>query len=201
MGTRGSRNPILLDWFNVTYRSVILVSIIGIALLATAIGYWYYSSRVAPRTQASSAISRAETRLQEVGQLPVDDQVAQAKANARTALDEARSAFGSDDYDIALQAALRSENISIRLIDRRSRCAFEARCEHSITGRASSSKRRFRDRLSDVDLDDVAVFQDVIGRHLLAVEASRSPHSYVLQLIDEIAMDEANRVEDAASDP
>lgn len=117
MAQRGSRNTILLDWFNITYRSVLLVSIIGVGLLAAAIGYWYYSSRVAPKTQASAAIARAETKLIKVGKLPVDDQVAQAKANATTALEESRTAFNSDDYDIALQAAMRSENISIRLLD------------------------------------------------------------------------------------
>jgi hypothetical protein len=117
MSARGSKSPIILDWFNVSYRSVILGVCCLVLLVGAAGGYWYYSSMVAPKTQASEAIHRATQKLAEIGGLEGDDRVQQARANARTALEEARSAFDSADYDVALQAALRSENLSIKALE------------------------------------------------------------------------------------
>ena len=113
-----SRNPILLDWFNVTYRSVILTILAAVVLLVAGGGYWYHHTRVRPKNEASAAITRATQRLAEADRLEGgDDRVREAVANASIALGEARSAFDGREYDVALQAALRSENLSIKAID------------------------------------------------------------------------------------
>ncbi len=117
MAHRGSRNTIVLDWFNVTYRSVITTALVVAVLVGGGGWYWHYHTRVEPRAEAASAIARATARLSEASRLTSpDDRVDQARANARTALEEARSAFELGQYDVALQAALRSEQLSIRAI-------------------------------------------------------------------------------------
>lgn len=117
MPRKGTKNPILLDWFNVSYRSVIFGVCCVVILLCAGGGYWYYSSKVAPRKQANEAIILATQRLTEVADVQGDDRIIQALSNAATALEEARSAFAAGDYDVALQAARRSEYLSVKVQD------------------------------------------------------------------------------------
>ncbi len=118
MAKRGLRSTIILDWVNVTYRSVALW-IAGALLLLFAGGYyWYHSTQIAPRSRADQAIQVASTRLVEASAVTSSDpRVQEARVNARETLEEARSAFDSRDWDRARQAALHSATLSRKAID------------------------------------------------------------------------------------
>jgi len=106
-------NPqIILDWFNVSYKTVYLgIAVAVIAILGGA-GYWIYSSR----GPASAAIDRAAVRYEEAAVHAGDGRWDEMLASARMSLAEARSEFDRHSYKDARESALRSETHSKRVI-------------------------------------------------------------------------------------
>ena len=92
MARSKSRYPVLLDWINVSYRSVIVSIILVVTLVAAAGGYWYHHTRIRPRNEASDTIFRATQRLGEAEKLATEERARQAVANAGAALDEVKAA-------------------------------------------------------------------------------------------------------------
>jgi len=108
---------VLLDWFTVSYRSVVLgVFLLVAALLATG-WYFFFYAPSKPREEAQEAIGRAESRLIEAGRYPPSDRLDEVRGSARSALAEGRDAFQRRQYDDARVAAIRSENFSQKAID------------------------------------------------------------------------------------
>jgi len=118
MSRRSPRNTIILDWFNVTYRSVAWTVLAVVALAGGAGGYWYWSVQVRPREAAVEAIDRAAMLLARAERVPGDDRSEEILASARAALDDARARFGLPEYREARQAALQSSDLSMRVLDR-----------------------------------------------------------------------------------
>ena len=115
MAEKGSR--IQLEWFNVTYRSVISIVAIVALLVGGGVGYWYYFHIYTPRATATEAIERAEGRFAEASSLESpDERLTEVVGNAQVALREAREAYGSLRLDEAYAAAIRSENLSLQAI-------------------------------------------------------------------------------------
>ncbi len=117
MATRTfNKSGFQIEWFNVTYRSVILaVVVLGGALAA---GYvWFGSYAAGPRNAAAEALARATTALARTEALRGDERLEQIRANARAALDEGRTEFDRGRYDDARIAAIRSENLSQKAVD------------------------------------------------------------------------------------
>jgi len=117
MSEHRSRNPIVLDWFNVTYRSVAITVTLGVALILGGAGYWYYVSSWAPARAATREIDEATVKLAEANKVHGDDRVEETKTNARIALDEARSAFAERAYRNAIPAAIRSRHLSMQALE------------------------------------------------------------------------------------
>jgi len=117
MPPRPTKTNILLDWFTVSYRSVVLVAVLVVAGLAA--GGWYLFSYAPgkPRQEAQDAIGRATERLGEASRYPATDRWEEAIGSARSALGEGRDAFQRRQYDDARVAAIRSENFSQKAID------------------------------------------------------------------------------------
>ena len=107
------KSQIILDWFTVSYRSVLLALVV-----VAALGVWgVYACRVGPKRDASAAIGRAEARLAQASALQGPDPLEEVRASARAALDEGHRSFADARYDDARVAAIRSENLSQKAID------------------------------------------------------------------------------------
>lgn len=108
-----AKSQILLDWFNISYRTVYLGVGAVVLLGAGALAFWVYSSR-AP---ASMAIARAAVKYEEASSHKDNGQWDELIASSRVTLAEARSRFASRGYRDAHEAALRSESLSQRVLD------------------------------------------------------------------------------------
>lgn len=108
-----SGNAIQLEWFNVTYRSVLSVVGLAVIVLGGAVGYWYWFHIHTPRAGAAEAIAGAEGKYAEAASLESPDpRLVEVVQSARIALREARDAFSAMSFDDARGAAIRSENLS-----------------------------------------------------------------------------------------
>jgi hypothetical protein len=118
MTRKSPRNsPIILDWFNVTYRSIWLTTVLAVLALGGGGGWWYWKFYVQPQAAAEVAIDRATVHLAQAERTAADDRADEVRANAAAALDEARSRFGGAEYRAATLAAQRSSDLSLRAID------------------------------------------------------------------------------------
>jgi hypothetical protein len=117
MSTNRSGSGILLDWFNVSYRSVLLTVILVIVLAAGGWFAWSQFFEAGPRRAAAGAISQAESRLDLALEHEGEAKFDEAIASARAALSESRASFGNSEYDDARHAAERSDRISRMVID------------------------------------------------------------------------------------
>lgn len=113
---KGHGSRIQLDWFNVTYRSVLSFVVIVVLLAGGGIAYWYYHYVYLPRAGAEAAIASAERRLREAAPLREDDRLGEIVQSAEVALREARQAQAALRFDDARVAAIRSENLSTRAL-------------------------------------------------------------------------------------
>jgi len=116
MSNDGPRS-IQIEWFNVTYRSVVLLVTTAVALGVLGISYWYYSRIYVPRTGAVTALQKAETRYSEAVTLRGDERVAEILESAGGSLNEARRAMAGRLFGDANMAAIRSENLSNQAIN------------------------------------------------------------------------------------
>jgi len=113
---KGRSGPISIEWFNVTYRSVLLVIAGFLLLVAAASSYWYYFHIYAPQAAAQESVNRADERLGEASSVTGDEQTPAVLFSARTALEEARGHLGAKRYNDARVAAIRSENLSLKIL-------------------------------------------------------------------------------------
>lgn len=111
------RPKILLDWFTVSYRSVLVAGVVLGALLVGGGWYLLVYAPSKPRAYAQEAIERASDRIEEAAQYPSTDRLDEARGSARSALSEARDAFRRRQYDDARVAAIRAENFAQKAID------------------------------------------------------------------------------------
>jgi hypothetical protein len=107
-----SGRAIQVEWFNVTYRSVLTAIAVVVLGGGGGGGYWFYTERLAPRREASAALVRADERLAEAAALLDEGRVPELVGSARQALGEARSQFDDADYRNARITAMHSENFS-----------------------------------------------------------------------------------------
>ena len=117
MPSHPQKPRILLDWFTVTYRSVLAGVVLLAAVLAAAGWYFFSYAPSKPRQEAQDAISRADERLADAMRYPPTDRIDEVRGSARSALSEARDAFQRRQYDDARVAAIRAENFSQKAID------------------------------------------------------------------------------------
>ena len=113
---RGGKSSIQLEWFNVTYRSVVTAVALVVLALAGGLGYWYYFHVHRPNSGAVEAIQQAELRLVEASSLRGESRIDEILESATVALADARSSFDSFAYDDARVSAIRSDNLSLNAL-------------------------------------------------------------------------------------
>ena len=111
------RLPVQLDWFNVSYSSLVRIGLVAVVLAAAGGTYWYQTGVKAPRENARQAIADAEQKLaQASSRIESTPQIAEIVESAGIALMEARDAFSGLRYNDARIAAFNSENLSIQAL-------------------------------------------------------------------------------------
>jgi hypothetical protein len=113
---KGSGSGISIEWFNVTYRSIFFIVLPILLLIGAAVLYWYWFYIYAPQAAAQDAVSRAEERLGEASTVVTNDQIQEVLLGASTALEEAKGHLGAKRYNDARVAAIRSENLSLKIL-------------------------------------------------------------------------------------
>ncbi len=117
MSRRERPIPILLEWFNVTYRSVFVGLAVVAGLALAGAGYWYYEHRYRPRREAQASIASAGERYAEAQAHEGNTQLRELIERAGVALESARASFAGGQYPEAQEHALRSESLSQRVLD------------------------------------------------------------------------------------
>lgn len=111
------RLPVELDWFNVSYRSLVRIGVVAVVLAAAGGVYWYQVGFKAPRENARQTIADAEEKLgQARTKAAAFPEIAEIVESAGVALMEAREAFAGLRYNDARIAAFSSENLSIQAL-------------------------------------------------------------------------------------
>ena len=106
-----------VEWFNVTYRSVLGVAALIVAVVGGGGGYWYVRHVHGPRNEAREAIARAERRLGEASALRNEDpRLGEVLDSAGVALRDSRDLLDRLSFDESRAAAIRSENLSRQAI-------------------------------------------------------------------------------------
>lgn len=109
---RGSEKPaILLDWFNVSYRTLYSI---GFALLVVlCAGSWFVYQKFiyegSPRAEARLAIDQAEEALDKAGPMTQQDTTTELKQAAQRLLADARRQYDAANYEDARKAAVESK--------------------------------------------------------------------------------------------
>ena len=114
----GQRPAVLLDWFTVSYRSILL-SIVCIVAVGGVIGggiYYRFFYQQSPRARAAEAISAAETLLEQASAEVSTGEVMELKQSAQRLLAEARRHFDAVNYEDSTRAAEQSQMSSRRLL-------------------------------------------------------------------------------------
>lgn len=117
MSYQAPKSQVLLDWFNVTYRSVGIALGGALLLVVGGFAYWIHARGAGPRTEATEAIARAADRFKEASSLDSEERIDSLRDNARSALDEAHGQYDDGRFDDARRAAIRSENLSQKALD------------------------------------------------------------------------------------
>src|SRR5882672_719537 len=114
----GERPAILLDWFNVSYRSLILGAVGLLIALAVGGGTFYYRMiyQNSPRARASEAIAQAETLLEKASGGESTKEGDALKQSSQRLLAEARRQFDATNFEDATKAAEQSQMSSQRLL-------------------------------------------------------------------------------------
>ena len=106
-----------VEWFNVSYRTVVTAAILLVLVVGGGGGYWFYYHHLAPRDGAHSALERAESAFvdadKHVGEGTKTDEIL---ANAKASLETARAEIAAFNYPDAMLAAVRSETFSRRVL-------------------------------------------------------------------------------------
>jgi hypothetical protein len=117
MSREPQRTSVLLDWFNVSYRSVVAGLAVLVVIAGLAGWYFLFVRPAGPKLEAQDAIARATERLAEAAGYPSEGRLDEVRASARAALDEARGLLARSQYDDSRVSAIRSENLSQKAID------------------------------------------------------------------------------------
>ncbi|MBI3447847.1 MAG: FecR domain-containing protein [Acidobacteria bacterium] len=114
----GDRPAVLLDWFTVSYRSIVGGSIALILLLSAVGGALYYQFvyRNSPRARASTSITQAEGLLEKASAGEATKESEPLKQNAERLLGEARRQFDATNFEDAAKSAEQSQMSSQRVI-------------------------------------------------------------------------------------
>lgn len=114
---KGKRLPVQLDWFNISYNSLLRVGLVVLLLAGAGAVYWYQIGIKAPRENARDAIAEAETKYAEASTQAVAlPSIVEIVEMSAAALKQAREAFSSLRYNDARIAAFNSENLSIQAL-------------------------------------------------------------------------------------
>lgn len=117
MGSRAERTITQLEWYSVTYRSVVAWIITGVvALVASGVG-WYYFRLHRPRQAAAAAITQAADHLSQAEPLAEAQQIRETVERARGALGQARGAFAAHEWADARFAALHASDLSLQALE------------------------------------------------------------------------------------
>ena len=117
MPAHPKKPKILLDWFTVSYRSVVATTVVLAGVIVAAGWYFVFYAPGKPRQEAQEAIVRAEDRMREAARYPAGERIDVVRDSAKSALSEARDAFARRRFDDARIGAIRSENFSQKAID------------------------------------------------------------------------------------
>jgi hypothetical protein len=117
MAAKGEKTLVQLDWFNVSYRSILNYAVLILVLLVGGGGYWYYTGWYAPKKDAQQAIEQAVDAFQTAEQHEDLPGPADHVKHAGASLDTARNAFAGSNYDEAEFQALLSLDRSLTAID------------------------------------------------------------------------------------
>jgi hypothetical protein len=118
MALRRRQDRVLLDWFNVSYQTLLLagLAILVVSVLVTLYLMGYLGGGTHPRAEASRSITEA-TRLLEMALAASDSPDYDAlRHTARGRLGEARQAMAEAMFPEALAAATESQQASRRLL-------------------------------------------------------------------------------------
>lgn len=110
------RSRIVLDWFTVSYRSAFLTGLAILLIVAAAV-WWFGFAPGGDKADAAEAIRRAGEKVAEAFTYPAGDRVDEYRGSARSALEEARTAYHDQRWEEAGYAALRSEGLAQKAID------------------------------------------------------------------------------------
>jgi hypothetical protein len=116
---RGAQQPgVLLDWFNVTYRSLLVWTLIGLVAVAVIGGGAYYKFfyQGSPKARAAEAISAAEQVLEQAGAGEIPPEGRELKETAQKLLADSRAHFDASNFEDASRSAEQSQMSSRRLI-------------------------------------------------------------------------------------
>ncbi len=115
---RGINSQIILDWFNVTYKSLFLGIFIVIIVLAIVIfSYYFYMGQASPRADAKREISKAELLYFDAVVYAAGEKLEEIRDTAKGNLNQARDEYERKNYTDAKIAAIRSQNLSQKIID------------------------------------------------------------------------------------
>ena len=106
MPNRQPKSRILLDWFTVSYRTVV-VGGVGILAAAALLVWWLWFAPSGARAEALDAIHRAEDKVAEASTYPPEPRADEVRRNARVALEESRTAYANSQWEGARVAAIR----------------------------------------------------------------------------------------------
>ncbi len=113
------RKPaILLDWFTVSYRSIVL-GIATLVLAAGAVGgavYYKYVYEGSPKKRAAESISAAEKSLEQASSQATPAEGTELKETAQRLLAEARRHFDASNFEDATRSAEQSQMSARRLL-------------------------------------------------------------------------------------
>lgn len=118
MNKGGQRPAVLLDWFTVTYRSIVL-GIILLVVVGGVVGggiYYKFYYKSSPRTRAAEAIAAAEELLDRATAEAAGDEATDLKQSAQLLLAEARRHFDATNYEDSTRSAEQSQMSSRRLL-------------------------------------------------------------------------------------
>lgn len=109
---RGSEKPaVLLDWFNVSYRTLVSITL-TVLIVAGAGSYYAYLKFVyegSPKAEARLAIDQAEEALDKAGPAVQQDTVAELKQAAQRLLADAQRQYDAANFQDARKAAVESK--------------------------------------------------------------------------------------------
>ncbi|HET6372398.1 MAG TPA: FecR domain-containing protein [Candidatus Polarisedimenticolia bacterium] len=113
MATKRStgKPTVLLDWFNVTYRSLLTASLTALIILGAG-AYYAYIKLIyegSPKAEARLAINLAEEALEHAGPVIQQDSTRQIKETAQRLLADARRQYDASNYEDARKAAVESK--------------------------------------------------------------------------------------------